>query len=174
MISKFYKGIRILWDEDNDKRIYDFINQCVPNEYINFFISIREHEGVVTITFKNNTPEHIIDFFAEKGWEFTSKDGAEDFWVTETISNKTDIRRIISPEARYEVLKQQHWRCNICGVRLKYSKKSKWDGEIAHIDHIWPYSERYSYPKGVEFINEIENLQALCPKCNREKWKRKQ
>lgn len=74
--------------------------------------------------------------------------------------------RRITKEQRYEVLKRQKWVCNQCGCKLKYSKESSWDGEIAHIDHIYPYSKKLTYPNGEENINEIENLQALCPSCN--------
>lgn len=74
--------------------------------------------------------------------------------------------RYISKEQRYEVLKRQRWRCNQCGVKLKYGIKSGWEGEIAHIDHIHPYSKKESYLNGKDNINESSNLQALCPKCN--------
>ena len=81
--------------------------------------------------------------------------------------------RIIDKKTRYEVLKRQKWICNMCGEKLKYGKNSAWVGEVAHIDHIHPYSERYSYPNGPENINELENLQALCPKCNLSKNKKR-
>ncbi len=83
-----------------------------------------------------------------------------------------DISRVITKKDRYEVLKRQRWACNICHCKLKYNKNSDWDGEIAHIDHIHPYSKRYSYSKGFQFINELENLQALCPQCNLSKSKK--
>ena len=74
--------------------------------------------------------------------------------------------RYIEQEKRFYVLKRQKWRCNICNTHLKYDKNSEWDGEVAHIDHIFPYSLRKYYINGIENINEIDNLQALCPKCN--------
>lgn len=80
------------------------------------------------------------------------------------ISN--NISRIISREDRYNVLKRQKWNCNQCGCKLKYKINSDWDGEVAHIDHIHPFSSRGSYPNGEFNINELSNLQALCPKCN--------
>lgn len=78
--------------------------------------------------------------------------------------------RTISREQRYEVLKRQKWNCNQCGEKLKFSIQNKWEAEVAHIDHIHPYSKRYSYKNGVENINELPNLQALCPKCNKSKF----
>lgn len=83
----------------------------------------------------------------------------------ETINNK-EVGRIITKEKRYKVLKRQGWVCNECGTKLKFSKNSQWEGELAHIDHIFPYSKRKEYPNGEDNINELENLQALCPKCN--------
>jgi 5-methylcytosine-specific restriction endonuclease McrA len=80
--------------------------------------------------------------------------------------------RVINKKDRYEILKRQNWRCNQCGCALKYNKGSKWGGEIAHIDHIFPYSKRKTYPRGIENINELSNLQALCPNCNLSKSKK--
>jgi 5-methylcytosine-specific restriction endonuclease McrA len=74
--------------------------------------------------------------------------------------------RLITREKRFEVLKRQKWRCNNCGTSLKYNTNSKWEGKIAHMDHIFPYSKRIEYPNGKENINELSNLQALCPDCN--------
>jgi len=101
--------------------------------------------------------------------------------LTDELSNILDlahreshilIGRVITPQQRYEVLKRQTWKCNICTTQLKYKKTSPWEGETAHIDHIHPYSKRDSYPNGKENINELENLQALCPKCNLSKNKK--
>lgn len=80
--------------------------------------------------------------------------------------------RYVSREERYGVLKRQGWCCNVCGCKLKYSKEQLWVGEVAHIDHIHPYSKRESYPKGVGSINESLNLQAFCPSCNLSKGKK--
>jgi len=77
-----------------------------------------------------------------------------------------DNARIIPKEKRYEILKRQKWRCNSCGCILKYGKFSKWQGETAHIDHIFPYSKKEEYTNGKDNINELANLQALCPNCN--------
>jgi len=76
------------------------------------------------------------------------------------------ISRNISKEERFFVLKKQNWKCNICGCKLKYSKDNDWIGEVAHIDHIHPFSKRETYVNGSDNINEYSNLQALCPSCN--------
>jgi|TARA_Y100000034_G_scaffold87714_1_gene105188 5-methylcytosine-specific restriction endonuclease McrA len=80
--------------------------------------------------------------------------------------NSQILTRYIKKEIRYELLKIQKWKCNQCGCQLKYSNESSWKGEIAHIDHIHPYSKRDTYVNGESDINELSNLQALCPKCN--------
>jgi len=80
--------------------------------------------------------------------------------------------RVIDRDTRYQVIKRQNWKCNQCGTALKWKNNSKWEGEVAHIDHIFPYSKRNEYPRGIENINELANLQALCPKCNLTKSKK--
>ena len=78
--------------------------------------------------------------------------------------------RYISHLTRYEVLNRQHWQCNMCGCKLKYSLNHiDFDGEVAHIDHIFPWSKREEYNGD---INDSSNLQALCPKCNLSKSKK--
>lgn len=78
--------------------------------------------------------------------------------------------RYISKGIRYEVLKRQEWRCNNCGKHLKYSKYHKFGEDVAHIDHIHPYSDWETYNGN---INELSNLQALCGECNSKKYNRK-
>ncbi len=82
--------------------------------------------------------------------------------------------RVISKDIRYHVLKRQKWRCNSCSQVLKMNKNSGWDGEVGHIDHIHPFADRATYPKGPSYINEADNLQGLCPQCNLKKGKTKQ
>lgn len=77
-----------------------------------------------------------------------------------------EVSRIIPSTTRYEVMQRQGWRCNSCGMRLKYSRNSRHEGAVGHIDHIHPFSERHNYHKGAVFINESANLQALCELCN--------
>lgn len=88
------------------------------------------------------------------------------------MKDETIISRKIGKNDRYNVLKRQLWNCNICGCKLKYSKNNSWEAEIAHIDHIHPFSKRKTYINGEENINQLSNLQALCPKCNLSKSKK--
>ncbi len=79
------------------------------------------------------------------------------------------VNRLITSSERFEVLKRQFWKCNICGCKLKFKKENDWIGEVAHIDHIHPFSKKESYPNGPLLINELSNLQGLCPTCNLKK-----
>lgn len=74
--------------------------------------------------------------------------------------------RYISKYDRYKVLSRQKWLCNFCHKRLKYDTNKNCLGEVAHIDHIHPFSKRDTYINGITNINELSNLQALCPECN--------
>ena len=79
------------------------------------------------------------------------------------------ISRTVSTTVRYNILKRQKWKCNICYKQLKFSEKHILGDEVAAIDHIHPFSKRDYYIHGSEKINELENLQALCLSCNLKK-----
>ena len=112
--------------------------------------------------------EDLVDIFR--------KEDRGPFWLYNKIRRKnkengdSNEYRYVSKTNRYVVLNRQHWCCNMCGCRLKYSSNSAFPGEVAHIDHVVPFSERDSYNGD---INEPENLQALCPNCNLSKGKKK-
>lgn len=85
-----------------------------------------------------------------------------------------DIKRKIDKKTRYQVFKNHFFKCATCSKKLYYSENhsSKYnnEGEIGQVDHIHPYSKRDSYFKGADKINEIDNLQLLCPSCNLKKY----
>jgi hypothetical protein len=87
-------------------------------------------------------------------------------WGKSIEINNLPVARIVTQKQRFNVLKRQGWKCNICGCRLKYSERHEFDAVVGHIDHIHPYSKKDTYPNGRRNINEDSNLQALCPKCN--------
>jgi len=62
------------------------------------------------------------------------------------------IRRVIAEELRNTIFKRDNYRCKLCG-----------DTNILNlvIDHLVPFSRGG--------VTEINNLQTLCKKCNREK-----
>ena len=112
----------------------------------------------------------LIEYGKEQFWEKIQEDIPK---AEKKIQERENIFRIITYEQRYDILKRQKWRCNQCGTRLKYKSNSQFGKEVAHIDHIFPFSDRKNYPNGIENINELSNLQALCPNCNLKKGKKK-
>lgn len=56
-------------------------------------------------------------------------------------------------QVRYQALKQNNGRCELCGA-------SKHDGARLHVDHIIPRSKR------PELELTLSNLQVLCEECN--------
>jgi hypothetical protein len=60
-------------------------------------------------------------------------------------------RQPIKPSLRFEILKRNDYRCQMCGVTAK-------DGATLEIDHIFPVSRGGT--------NEADNLQVLCRDCN--------
>ena len=60
-------------------------------------------------------------------------------------------RRLMSDSLRYDVLRRDGFRCQICGATQK-------DGVRLHVDHIYPVS------RGGK--TEMSNLRTLCERCN--------
>jgi len=198
-ILSIYRGVNIFWDADDDKRVYfavdailkkiesEFDANCVPN-VLKGILWVREQKGTLTIAYTPNIEGTCVANFLQDFKEFEPPCG--DWWnvlhefpkgeyepstYEEYDANRTEIPpRVISSSARYEVCKRQKWKCNICGSRLKFHEDSEWDGNLCHIDHIFPYSDAENYSRGPENINESINLQALCEKCNWKKGKRKE
>ena len=170
----FYNGIRIRWDEDKDKRIFTFIDSLSKEEK-NQLVGAGESKGCLFLNWLNEIPERFIgsDCIKVENDIWSLHHNIEPNQMEKEIKLEQSVYRVIKKQDRYEVLKRQKWRCNNCNELLKMSKHSEWDGEVAHIDHIHPYSKKESYTNGEENINELSNLQALCPKCNLSKGKKK-
>ena len=60
-------------------------------------------------------------------------------------------RRLMTDSLRYDVMRRDGFRCQLCGVTAK-------DGYKLHVDHIIPVS------KGGK--TEMQNLRTLCERCN--------
>lgn len=60
-------------------------------------------------------------------------------------------RRLMSDSVRYDVLRRDKFRCQLCGATAS-------DGVKLHVDHILPVS------KGGR--TEMSNLRTLCERCN--------
>ena len=67
------------------------------------------------------------------------------------IEEQKPKRQPIKPSLRFEILKRDNYRCQMCGVTAK-------DGATLEIDHIHPVSKGGT--------NEPDNLQVLCRDCN--------
>ncbi len=67
------------------------------------------------------------------------------------IEEEKPKRQPIKPSLRFEILKRDDYRCQMCGVTAK-------DGATLEIDHIHPVSKGGT--------NEPDNLQVLCRDCN--------
>jgi len=73
-------------------------------------------------------------------------------WTDITISEEEKPKRQpIKPSIRFQVLKRDGYRCQMCGATAQ-------DGAKLEIDHIHPVSKGGS--------NEPSNLQVLCRDCN--------
>lgn len=193
-ILESYKGIKILWDEDNDTRVYwaiDKIIELIRNDtdYINSILWIGERKGYLTISINNSQDgELLYEYLEEFHAEGSCLSLPNDWWSVDIIfpNGQYDYRklfdeeeqqlipsRIITSSMRYEVCKRQKWKCNNCHINLKFHRTSEWEGMLAHIDHIHPYADALTYQNGHQNINESCNLQALCEKCNLTKRKTK-
>ena len=72
-------------------------------------------------------------------------------WTDLNLPEEKPKRQPIKPSLRFEILKRDDYRCQMCGVTAK-------DGATLEIDHIHPVSKCGS--------NEPDNLQVLCRDCN--------
>jgi predicted restriction endonuclease len=87
--------------------------------------------------------------FQHKGQTFIEWDKASIF--EPPLQEKEIKRQPIKPSLRFEILKRDGYRCQMCGVTAK-------DGATLEIDHITPVSKGGS--------NDADNLQVLCRDCN--------
>lgn len=71
--------------------------------------------------------------------------------ITDETRRRQAERAKMSPSLRYNVLKRDHFRCQICGA-------TQADGVKLHVDHIVPIA------KGGK--TELSNLRTLCDRCN--------
>jgi hypothetical protein len=165
-----YNNILLKWDMGDEIRAICFIREHLTRQEQNRVSMIEGHGGIVVIYWKRNIPQQWL-YMEGKSIKVKEYDGFWDSWVVNNVS--FDIKkpsRYISKTTRYEVLKRQKFRCNSCGEHLKYSKKHEYGNDVAHMDHIHPFSKWESYNGD---INEISNIQALCSKCNSKKYNRR-
>ena len=93
--------------------------------------------GIISSGYRNR--EKKIEYQAEQ-----DKKAAQRQFIAEQ-------RRLMTDKLRYEILKRDGFRCQICGATAN-------DGVKLHVDHIYPVS------KGGKTVPE--NLRTLCERCN--------
>lgn len=148
-------------------------------EILSFIQTADYHKGTLHLGFDKHQVKDRIEFI-QHIFSDSVPIHKEDTWMIEyDLFDDTlpDIEeppsRIISKEVRYQICKEQKWKCNECFCTLKFTINSVWEGEVAHIDHIHPYADYATYINGMDRINERKNLQALCGKCNNQKRRKK-
>lgn len=100
---------------------------------------------------RNNIYEKYYDYNYEKIKElyYTVKDMID---TKESYEYQKKMERLkMTDSLRYDILRRDNYRCQICGITAK-------EGAKLHVDHIRPIA------KGGK--TEIENLQTLCERCN--------
>jgi len=180
----YYKGIKMDGRYDDEaKNAEDFID-LLSNIELQQLVSTYWHGGTIQLWWINipfrflnilgieiiNGKYRDYDYWSIINYSVNSVIEEENL---EKINQEEDIPRIILFSSRYNVLKRQKWKCNSCATHLKYSKNHELGTSVAHIDHIYPYSKRWTYPFGIKKINEENNLQALCESCNKIKYNKK-
>ena len=71
--------------------------------------------------------------------------------ITISLEEEKPKRKPIKPSLRFEILKRDDYRCQMCGATAK-------DGAALEIDHITPVAKGGG--------NDADNLQVLCRDCN--------
>lgn len=174
------------WQKEHLYKACDVIPKSEYPQVGNAFLYVCTWKGFVWLPVDGDRSKHIsksnrIDF---SGWDYNEiiayllfhKKDIETFidniiylginTSEATNKNKETITRSFPRRYRYKILERQEWVCNMCGCKLQYSKRHSFGYPVAHIDHVHPFSRKETYVNGEENINEIENLQALCPECN--------
>ncbi len=127
-------------------------------------ITLEKH-GIIKYTKENSMFELGFEINdsneARKAVEICSKKIEE--WLE--LRNKSKDPEV-NASRRYEVLKASGGKCDLCGISSKLRPLD--------VDHIIPRSKANKYGKVVKNgkiidLHSLENLQALCFKCNRAK-----
>jgi 5-methylcytosine-specific restriction endonuclease McrA len=110
---------------------FNYLHQSAPNKCNNDYIG--------------------IDFWCEGCCKTSTLEISQNKGQTLIEWAKPVQRKPIKPSLRFEILKRDGYRCQMCGVTAK-------DGATLEIDHITPVSKGGG--------NDADNLQVLCRDCN--------
>lgn len=143
---------------NNNTRLPNYIYEKVERKIIN---DIKLEKPVFDPTVRvvktytspagRNTYEDSKDYTLEdinKHREYLDEKDKKERAYKESVEYQ---RSLMTPSLRYDILKRDDFRCQICG-------HSQEDGVKLHVDHILPIA------KGGE--TKEENLRALCSNCN--------
>lgn len=125
-----------------DSRGGEFRNEHRTNAAMNDCPSPRRDGFIVYFSCECCPTKSELAIFQHKGQTFI-----------EWINAKEDKpqRKSIKPSLRFEIMKRDNYRCQMCGISAK-------DGATLEIDHITPVAKGGS--------NDTDNLQVLCRDCN--------
>ena len=127
-----------------EKRLYkEWCKAGTCDWEIKFFVKYKPQYGPGNIKVKCFSKKEIIPIW----------DGA-----LKSIESNEYQRMLVTPSIRYQVMKQDNFRCQICGRTAK-------DGVKLHVDHIRPVSKGGSLGK-IAGGRKYDNLRTLCDMCN--------
>jgi len=155
--DKLFQGIKKIRKDLNKSTSRNLLDFCLSKKVLTQI----EYDFYVFIIKKRKLHESV---FSQKR-DINSK-------IVLFFLKEEDVERD-TLSLRYDILKEQKWRCAFCWRKIYYGKKSMislsdnfFREDVAQIDHKHPYSKRFSYKNGHLKINERNNLQALCLLCN--------
>ena len=107
-------------------------------------VSWNQQSILISFSCENCTFKSVLEIEQSKGQTFLQ-------WERIIAPLPQPQRKPIKPSVRFQILKRDGYRCQMCGISAK-------DGATLEIDHITPISKGGS--------NDPENLQVLCRDCN--------
>ena len=147
-----YKGVLVFWDEDEDKRVFTYIDQ-LTKEQRRALIAIQEHEGSVTLILNGKKS----DSYPHNEWDNVEVGG--DVWFVDKIhifGNKWKSYKKYLQSDEWQEIKDEYGRhrqtslCSVCGDYL-----SRYSINFHH----------WTYPRYLE-LDTYRNLILVCQSCH--------
>lgn len=136
-VSDFNSSVKDYINSDNLKNAISNIIKFTVNILNKIY---NQSSNISGINLDDETKDYIMSVLEK------------DYNIVLPEVNAIEVERAkLSASLRYDILKRDGFRCQICGATIK-------DGVKLHVDHIFPVS------KGGK--TEPNNLRTLCDKCN--------